>query len=69
MQLDIDDYENKLLYDIIGDYIGIGAGAHGKISAHNQIARQTNERHPDSYMDKIFNHGHAEKVSHTSNEK
>lgn len=23
MQLDIDDYENKLLYDIIGDYIGI----------------------------------------------
>jgi len=23
MQLEIDDYENKLLYDIIGDYIGI----------------------------------------------
>jgi len=23
MQLEIDDYENKLLYDVIGDYIGI----------------------------------------------
>jgi hypothetical protein len=23
MELEIDDYENKLLYDIIGDYIGI----------------------------------------------
>ena len=23
MQLEIDDYENKLLYDIIGDHIGI----------------------------------------------
>lgn len=23
MQLEIDDYENKLLYDMIGDYIGI----------------------------------------------
>ena len=23
MQLELDDYENKLLYDIIGDHIGI----------------------------------------------
>jgi hypothetical protein len=23
MELEIDDYENKLLYDMIGDYIGI----------------------------------------------
>jgi oxygen-independent coproporphyrinogen-3 oxidase len=51
--------QHNLNYWQFGDYIGIGAGAHGKISAHNQIARQTNERHPDSYMDKIFNQGHA----------
>ena len=51
--------QHNLNYWQFGDYIGIGAGAHGKISAHNQIARQTNERHPDNYMDKIFNQGHA----------
>jgi oxygen-independent coproporphyrinogen-3 oxidase len=51
--------QHNLNYWQFGDYIGIGAGAHGKISAHNQIARQTNERHPDAYMEKIFNHGHA----------
>ena len=51
--------QHNLNYWQFGDYIGIGAGAHGKISAHNQIARQTNERHPESYMDKIFNQGHA----------
>ena len=51
--------QHNLNYWQFGDYIGIGAGAHGKISAHNQIARQTNERHPESYMQKIFTEGHA----------
>lgn len=51
--------QHNLNYWQFGDYIGIGAGAHGKISAHNQIARQTNERHPESYMQKIFADGHA----------
>jgi oxygen-independent coproporphyrinogen-3 oxidase len=51
--------QHNMNYWKFGDYIGIGAGAHGKISAHNQIARQTNERHPDTYMQKIFDQGHA----------
>lgn len=51
--------QHNLNYWQFGDYIGIGAGAHGKISAHNQIARQSNERHPDAYMEKIFRDGHA----------
>ena len=51
--------QHNLNYWQFGDYIGIGAGAHGKISAHNQIVRQTNERHPESYMQKIFSQGHA----------
>ncbi len=51
--------QHNLNYWKFGDYIGIGAGAHGKISAHNQIARHTNERHPDTYMQKIFSQGHA----------
>ena len=51
--------QHNMNYWKFGDYIGIGAGAHGKISAHNQITRQTNERHPDTYMQKIFAQGHA----------
>ncbi len=51
--------QHNLNYWQFGDYIGIGAGAHGKISAHNQIARQTNERHPETYMQKMFTDSHA----------
>jgi oxygen-independent coproporphyrinogen-3 oxidase len=59
MQLDIDDYENKLLYDMIGDYIGIGAGAHGKISFPDNITRQVRERHPETYMQQMESKGNA----------
>jgi len=51
--------QHNLNYWQFGDYIGIGAGAHGKISEHNRITRQMNERHPDSYMNQIFQDGHA----------
>jgi oxygen-independent coproporphyrinogen-3 oxidase len=50
---------HNLNYWQFGDYIGIGAGAHGKISNHQQIVRLINERHPDAYMEKIFSAGHA----------
>jgi len=40
-----------------GDYIGIGAGAHGKISYPNQITRQVRERHPETYMNRINEQG------------
>jgi len=45
---------HNLNYWEFGDYIGIGAGAHGKISMPNRITRQIRERHPETYMDKIF---------------
>ncbi len=32
-----------------GDYIGIGAGAHGKLSHHDRIERTTRKRHPSEY--------------------
>jgi oxygen-independent coproporphyrinogen-3 oxidase len=50
---------HNLNYWQFGDYIGIGAGAHAKISNHQQIIRLMNERHPDTYMEKIFSSGHA----------
>ncbi|MGL4766592.1 MAG: radical SAM family heme chaperone HemW [Formosimonas sp.] len=36
-----------------GDYIGIGAGAHGKISSHNGIVRHSKFKHPQAYVNAI----------------
>ncbi len=51
--------KHNLNYWRFGDYIGIGAGAHGKISFPDRITRQVRERHPQSYMESIENKGNA----------
>jgi oxygen-independent coproporphyrinogen-3 oxidase len=42
---------HNLNYWQFGDYLGIGAGAHSKISFAHRIVRQTRWRHPQRYMD------------------
>ncbi|MBJ7379883.1 MAG: oxygen-independent coproporphyrinogen III oxidase-like protein [Polynucleobacter sp.] len=51
--------KHNLNYWRFGDYIGIGAGAHGKISYANKITRQVREKHPETYMQKIKQQGNA----------
>ena len=51
--------KHNLNYWEFGDYIGIGAGAHGKISYPDRVTRQIRERHPETYMSKITEQGHA----------
>ncbi|QEY24579.1 radical SAM family heme chaperone HemW [Neisseria animalis] len=41
---------HNLNYWQFGDYLGIGAGAHGKISHHDRIERTTRRRHPSEYL-------------------
>jgi len=55
------DHECKhnLNYWRFGDYIGIGAGAHGKISFPDRITRQVRERHPETYMQSMETKGNA----------
>jgi len=36
-----------------GDYVGIGAGAHGKISAHDGIVREMRYKQPAAYMQAV----------------
>jgi len=36
-----------------GDYLGIGAGAHSKLSFHDRILRQMRTKHPQQYMDAV----------------
>lgn len=42
---------HNLNYWTFGDYLGIGAGAHGKLSNHQRIWRETRPRHPRAYLD------------------
>ena len=51
--------KHNLNYWRFGDYIGIGAGAHGKISYPDRITRQVRERHPEVYMTAMESKGNA----------
>ncbi|MBO1110996.1 radical SAM family heme chaperone HemW [Bordetella petrii] len=41
---------HNLNYWEFGDYLGIGPGAHGKLSFHDRIVREARLRSPDSWM-------------------
>ena len=43
---------HNLNYWNFGDYLGIGAGAHGKLSFPDRIVRQTRIRNPDLYLER-----------------
>ncbi len=42
---------HNLNYWSFGDYLGIGAGAHGKLSNHETIWREARHRNPRAYLD------------------
>ncbi len=41
---------HNLNYWTFGDYLGIGAGAHGKVSAHDGVRRQMRYKQPAAYL-------------------
>lgn len=41
---------HNLNYWQFGDYLGIGAGAHAKLSFHDRVVRQMRVKHPQQYM-------------------
>ncbi len=45
---------HNLNYWGFGDYLGIGAGAHGKLSFPHRVVRQVRFRDPRLYMDKAL---------------
>ena len=42
---------HNLNYWQFGDYLGIGAGAHSKLSYHDKITRETRYKHPKAFME------------------
>jgi len=44
---------HNLNYWQFGDYLGIGAGAHSKLSFHDKVIRQARHRQPQAYMEQV----------------
>ena len=40
-------------YWTFGDYLGIGAGAHGKLTLHDRVLRQMRWKQPKQYLEKV----------------
>lgn len=51
---------HNLNYWEFGDYLGIGAGAHGKVSAADGVYRSEKRRSPSAYLSKYSSPGDAE---------
>ncbi len=49
---------HNLNYWQFGDYLGIGAGAHSKLSFHDRILRQMRTKHPQQYMTAVAQGAH-----------
>ena len=49
---------HNLNYWQFGDYLGIGAGAHSKLSFHDRILRQMRTKHPQQYMEAVARSTH-----------
>ena len=45
---------HNLNYWQFGDYLGIGAGAHGKLSFHDRILRQARFKHPQRFIERAL---------------
>ncbi|AXS81107.1 radical SAM family heme chaperone HemW [Dechloromonas sp. HYN0024] len=45
--------KHNLNYWYFGDYLGIGAGAHSKLTLHDRVLRQMRWKHPKAYLDNI----------------
>lgn len=53
---------HNLNYWQFGDYLGIGAGAHSKLSYHDRITRESRHKHPNRYLEHAAKGQAVEKV-------
>lgn len=60
---------HNLNYWQFGDYLGIGAGAHSKLSYHDKITRETRPKHPKAYMQQLPQGGFIERVWNISQDE
>ncbi|MBC7787831.1 MAG: oxygen-independent coproporphyrinogen III oxidase-like protein [Methylophilaceae bacterium] len=53
---------HNLNYWQFGDYLGIGAGAHSKLSYHDKMTRESRYKHPKQYMENVHSGKHIEQT-------
>jgi oxygen-independent coproporphyrinogen-3 oxidase len=60
--------EHNLNYWQFGDYLGIGAGAHSKLTFHDKMGRESRYKNPKQYMEKVVTHNmiESETIIHES---
>jgi oxygen-independent coproporphyrinogen-3 oxidase len=46
--------KHNLNYWYFGDYLGIGAGAHSKLTLHDRVLRQMRWKHPAAYLENVL---------------
>lgn len=61
--------QHNLNYWQFGDYLGIGAGAHSKLSYHDKITRETRTKHPNAYMEQATQGRAVERVWNISQDE
>lgn len=54
--------QHNLNYWQYGDYLGIGAGAHGKVTVDGEVSRSWKIKHPASYMERSDKTGDRDRV-------
>ena len=60
---------HNLNYWTFGDYLGIGAGAHSKLSYHDRITRESRHKHPNRYLENAMRGEAADQVRDISREE
>jgi putative oxygen-independent coproporphyrinogen III oxidase len=58
--------KHNVNYWQFGDYLGIGAGAHSKISMRNNILRMMRHKHPQTYLDTVARIEHVQEEHEVS---
>ena len=58
-----EESRHNLNYWLFGDYLAIGAGAHGKISVDNSVYRFQRTRHPAHYLNEFGNTGATSRIN------
>lgn len=51
--------QHNLNYWRYGDYVGVGPGAHGRISTGGKKFATVTEKHPETWLDLVENNGHG----------
>lgn len=60
--------QHNLNYWQFGDYLGIGAGAHSKLSFADKIIRQMRHKHPQTYIDQVKTNQHITEDKQINNQ-